>query len=97
MIIMVLLLCLYIVQALNDEMINGRDIKSKKAASLVNESKRALDNDANPDISTVSRNVEERQITDSNELYTLTAHLPKYSSLQVLVLQMLHCLKQILI
>ena len=50
-------------------MINGRDIDSRKAASLVNELQRALDNDANPvqylnDICRVLRDVGERQITD---------------------------------
>ena len=61
-------------QALNDEMINGRDIDSRKAAKLVNELQRALDNDVNPEqylneLCTVLRGVGERQITDIvNEL-----------------------------
>ena len=54
---------------LNDEMINGRDIDSKKAVKLVNELQRALDNSLNPeqylnDICRVLRDVGERQITD---------------------------------
>ena len=54
---------------LNDEMINGHDIDSKKAAKLVNELQRALDNDVNPeqylnDICRELRDVGERQITD---------------------------------
>ena len=54
---------------LNDEMINGRDIDSRKAVKLVNELQRALDNDANPeqylnDICKVLRDVGEKPITD---------------------------------
>ena len=56
-------------QALNDKMINGRDIDSKKAVKLVNELQRSLDNSLNPvqylnDICRVLRDVGERQITD---------------------------------
>ena len=56
-------------QALNDEMINGRDIDSTKAVKLVNELQRALDSGPNPvqylnDTCTVLRDVGERQITD---------------------------------
>ena len=55
--------------SLKDEMINGRDIDSKKAERLVNELQRALDSDTRPDtyldeLCTVLRNVRERQITD---------------------------------
>ena len=54
---------------LKDEMINGHDINSIKAAKLVNELERALNNDDNPDlylneICEVLRDVGERQITD---------------------------------
>ena len=50
-------------------MITGRDINSIKAAELVNELQRALDNSLNPvqylnDICKVLRDVGERQITD---------------------------------
>ena len=55
--------------SLQDEMINGHDIDSKKAKKLVNELQRALDNHTRPDtyldeLCTVLRNVRERQITD---------------------------------
>ena len=54
---------------LNDEMINGRDIDSKKAVKLVNELQRALDNDVNPvqywnNLCTALRDVGEKLITD---------------------------------
>ena len=50
-------------------MINGRDIDSIKAAELVNELQRSLDNDVNPvqywnDLCRVLRGFGERQITD---------------------------------
>ena len=50
-------------------MINGRDIDSRKAAKLVNELQRALDNSLNPvqylnNICRVLRDIGERQITD---------------------------------
>ena len=50
-------------------MINGRDIDSRKAAELVNELQRSLDNDVNPeqywnDLCRVLRGFGERQITD---------------------------------
>ena len=55
--------------SLKDEMINGRDIDSRKAAKLVIELQRALDNSLNPvqylnNICKELRDVEERQITD---------------------------------
>ena len=65
-------------------MINGRDIEATKAAKLVNELQRALDNSPNPvqylnDICTVLRDVGERQITDIvNILSTLLHHKVVY-------------------
>ena len=55
-------------QELNDEMINGRDIKSTKAASLVNELQRALDGHNSEqylnDLCTVLGGIGEKSITD---------------------------------
>ena len=55
-------------QELNDEMINGRDIKSTKAASLVNELQRALNGPNSEqylnDLCTVLGGIGEKPITD---------------------------------
>ena len=70
-------------QALNDEMINGRDIDSRKAAKIVNELQRALDGPNSPqylnDLCGVLVNIGERQITDIvNILSTLLHHKVVY-------------------
>ena len=61
-------------QDLRDEMINGRDIDSKKAAKLVNVIQRVLSSDPNPEaylkeVFTALKYVGDKQITDIvNEL-----------------------------
>ena len=63
-----------ITQELHDEMINGHDIDSKKAAKLVNAMQKTLSSDPNPEaylkkVCTALKDIGEKPITDIvNEL-----------------------------